>query len=803
MQRHGNVHPSVANRLGAAPALTSALNSTGGGGARTSGAGLNASAQVSIDEAEARARAREILNDFVQQKVRASDLETQLQRSLQEKERISHVMHERRAEAALDKDRLNRELDDARRVNTEAEARVQASRDEVRKVAQACAQRAADTSAHLRLKEQETQQLEAELLKSRDECRQLRAEVARLQSSGTSTDDMEKTQHRMVELAKKLLESEKAKGQLEQGLKDDRRHQQQALRTIESMRKQLVESEQRIKDSESAVTAEREAHERAIAALHREMDSQREMYRQFVERISLMGNGSVSAQALDAAKSTHDTQVRLMQVQLESSKEIALKLAGQLERANDESDRLRAAVAEAKTRHVEDVTDLQKQLHAAEHALLAERHVAQERKQAMQKDQEAVEKLKAVHENLKRDYSEVASRLAATNASLDAALAQHAEIESMMTRLRDEADAREAVERHVADILESRRGLENKMRDQQMAHDHEMQMVKMQLASVLTSGGGGGGGAGMALLSGFSSVPARELERENAALKTRLQEFELERDRMEADRRALARDADDEKRSLRAEIDDLRRQLETARIAGMELRTQATAAQREKEEWASAFAYSERTRAKLQGHIDELEADRHDYARERTGSDTRVTLMQSQLQRLEQQADRDAQEIFRLRRQVANLEVDVAKRDSEIKRLEIGRLEAGVGLHSASAAHGGGGGGGGPSDIALHLHRAQLEERIRSLERKQDAVRVIDEPTPVTYNQRASPSQSPVVPAAERTPPAADVSPAASGGRSPLPVPHGAPVASSPGILAELATVLYGSRHATPVPLPS
>lgn len=718
----GNVHPAVANRSGGALATQALYTMESRSAAGAAGAPPDA------DEAEARSRAREILQDFMKQKARCTELEQQLQRATQENERLAHIIHERKTESVLDREKFNRELESLRVSKSDSDSRALSARDEVKKVAQACAQRAADSQSHLRLREQEVQQLEAELLRAREEIRALRTEVLRLQNTGNSMEEVEKSQQRVVEIAKKLLDSEKAKSQLERSIVEDRRYQQQALRTIEGLRKQCSDSEQRLKDVEQASHLERDKYDAAVAALHKEMDMQRDLYKTFMLQLgrpaaahsifssgvsSVVGDGNPYVAAFhssDAAASHHaaalsnkDHDMGILRAKVEGLTRVNAKLEQEVSARASELEEVKTRLFDERSQHVEAIGKLQTEIHCLQSDVATERQRSSVIANAHHSDRDSFLQLQAAHETVKQELQMVRKDAAAALSSLDTAAAQHQALMEEMGSLREEVLAREAVEKQLKDALENRRQLENRLSELKIKHSHELEIQRLQMSQSF------GAGAGPELLQrlsapgGLLGTPYRSEEdarsSEISMLKERLTQCDLERSAWNQERTGLAREKDALQRDTQQRLEELVKRGERLQAEALAAHSRAASLDREKEEWKSAFAMSERTRAALQAQLDDTRAAYAATEKDRGSQDVRLSMVTSQMQRMEGQNQRDAQELFRLRGRVAQLEQDLARKTVEVKRMEIFRIEnENV---PPLASH------GGLSDVSIRLAREQ------------------------------------------------------------------------------------------------
>lgn len=659
----GNVHPSVQNRAHtAAPFADSVTHQRSSGIAQL----------VDIDEAEARSRARDILQDFAKHKARAADLENQLQASLAESERSAKLLQERKSEMALERERWAQERDTLKKERDDADSRTTAAREEVRKVAFACAQRAADSASHLRLKEQETQQLEAELLRARDEVRTLRAELQRIQlSSGNNRDDIEVAQARTVELARKIVDLEKAKSTLERAAVDDRKQHQLSIQTIDSLRRRCQDLEDQIRDAHKEFKVELNKRDLALEMNRKEGEAQREMYKTVVEKMassnasalvaagvgsnqnnysSLRASSGVGAGAHDleltaiagnaAAVSQLMSENAVLKARLENAETIIQRLQRDIEEAAVNTTQARQASSNEKITYTERLTELQAEVTALR------RTIEQDRDSSSQKDNEikrltnALDQLSAIHAGLQRQHDTVQKEVALVCSRAQQAVQQQDELERQMESLREELAARQQVEEGLQRLLQYREGLQNRLVDEQRRHQHELDIARVQLSK----------GGTVVIHQSNPALNAAEREREtNAAasaaadivaremhdLRERIKQFE---------QNELSREQETE-----GALQTLQGELHHARVEANKLRDHALACQRDSEEWRAAFFTSERKRDEIQQQLDEVRMTQALSQKDKTAAELRNQMLQNTVDQLQKEVDRERDELQKVR----------------------------------------------------------------------------------------------------------------------------------------------------------
>ena len=651
----------------------------GGGASSPNRLGLSSQANNAagdIDEAEARYRAREILQDFVREKGKAVEMESQLHRAHQEVDRLNHVVAEQKAELAMENDRLKRQLDNAKSELMEAQTRANATRDEVQKVAKASAQRVADTTSQLRLKEQEIEHLELELTRAREEIRNLRKDLLLARDSDNLGEDAARIQQRVVEIARKLLDSEKSKTALQKSIVDDRKHYHQALLTIESLRKQLAECEQRAADSALARNTDISQFQTTIEAMQKEMMMQRDLYKDFVAKVSSGGQGGGNRfdDSPSAGGGNSGTRIAVLETQLRSMNDTQDMLKQQLESAHQELSATRNELTQEKHRRVEDLSIAHSSQLKLEQEVEHARREAHAKHDAARQEAERFAELMVLHESIKRQLDEKANTVLKLERAVQDIGDQHNAVASEMELLREEYLARDAAVRQLKEFLSVHNSTEARMREQQIIHNHEKELLRLQfirqgggtnLSSFLKQDGRGDNAGRIEVAAHMDLAHAQQ----QIAL------LETEKSRWENERTTQHQSFDQERAALIGEIKATKKQLDDALLENAQLRSQALHCQREVEEWRLAFHSSERAKSRIEHQLQELRDNAGDSQKERSSLEMQCAMLTQHVDRLESQADRDAQEIFKLRREVALTEVNLARHNLHAKLDELRRTE--------------------------------------------------------------------------------------------------------------------------------
>ena len=242
------------------------------------------------DEEEAKEKAKEILHEFIKNKARAAEVERQLNRAFEENEGLIRLLQDKKYEIAREKERHAKEVDHIKKINHELQQKVEASKHEIRKVAQTCAQRTADTAVHLQNKESEVDGLEDELLALKEQLREGRAENDRLRLEREELERVrgevpEKAQQRIAELARRILEISKEKSAADQMIMEGNDKVAAAMKTVEEFRQMQRETDARLQETERAREGDRARYEATIRGLQQELEMQTTLYKKYVEKL--------------------------------------------------------------------------------------------------------------------------------------------------------------------------------------------------------------------------------------------------------------------------------------------------------------------------------------------------------------------------------------------------------------------------------------------------------------------------------------------------------------------------------------
>jgi chromosome segregation ATPase len=679
----GNLHPSVANR---SPALASALQLSLGNGSSPNGkitpppGASGGASSIDIDEAEARMRAREILQEFAREKSKAVEVEGQLHRASQDNEKLQHNIAEMKAEFAVEADRLKRMVENLKSEKLEAETRAASAREEAQKVTKAAAQRASDATSQLRLKEQEMEHLEAELTRARDEIRSLRKDLVLSRDQDAVTEDMSRVQFRVVELARKLLEAEKSKTEMQKALVEDRKQLHQALSTIDALRAQLADGERRSMDTQSTRDKDIAQFQLTIDALHNEMQHQRDLYQRFVETVS-KADGAHRSNAVETEGSLK-TRVAVLETQLAASSQLVQHTQRQLDDNRTTSESLRRELnAERALKH-EEVTALQARIGSAEERVVASRKEVAERRELHEQLNERFSSLSALYENATKSLQARNDSFATLEHVLLELQNQHNAIAAEMEFLRSEVAARDAAVASLQEAIKEGTIMEQRLREQSLIHQHEKELMRLQFLR-----NGPSALLGSPVRGGHNEPGAIELapHMDLANMQHQVAVLEAEKARWIAERTSVLHQTEGEKRLLSDELRSAKKALEDTLLESAQLRSQALHNQREVEEWRLAFHSSERAKHRLEHQLSDIRDAAASNQKDKNTSDVQVALLSQHVERLEGQAERDAREIFRLRREAAMAEVSLAKQRLSSQVEEIYRVERQEVTDSASA----------------------------------------------------------------------------------------------------------------------
>lgn len=628
---------------------------------------------VDIDEAEARLRAREILQDFVREKSKAVEVEGQLHRCLQENDKLQHTIIELKAEAAQESDRLKRLVENLKSEKLESETRAVNSREEAQKVTKAAAQRVSETASQLRLKEQEIEHLEAELTRARDEIRSLRKDLLLSRDSDNVTEDVSKVQYRVVELARKLLESEKAKTDLQKAVMEERKLLHQSHTTVDTLRNQLMEAERRSIENKTTHENDVQGYARQVEALTNEMNKQRELYEKFVQAVSKGDAGGKGSS--DQNSSDSKTRVAVLETQLAALQQTNRTLQDQVESARAESAERGKIINEERTNRIEESSQLSNAIRLAEDRIAQAKLQYRDKEEQYRQLNERYVSQQALYEHATNDL------LAKTNAVQDLAAllsqlqSQHSIIAEEMESLRNEVKVREHASTALHNALKDGAMLEQRMREQHLIHQHEKELLRLQFlrhgSSALLANNTSGNHSCSGDINGIELSPHMDM----ANLQHHVSVLEAEKVKWTAERNTAIHQFEGEKRLLQEEIRVTKKSLEDCQLEAAQLRAQALHCQREVEEWRMAFHSSERAKAKLEIQIHDVRESHTAQQKDKNTADLQVALLSQHVERLEAQAERDSSEIFRLRREVAMAEVALAKQKLNIHLDDIARVE--------------------------------------------------------------------------------------------------------------------------------
>jgi len=640
------------------------------------------------DEEEAKDRAKEILQEFLRNKARAAEVERQLTRAFEENEGLIRLLQDKKYEMAREKERMQKETEQLRFANQELTQKVEASKHEIRKVAQTCAQRTADTAVQLQNKEAECDRLEEEILAQKEHAKELRAELERMRVQRDDLDRVrgevpEKAQQRIAELARRILEISKEKAAADQMVMEGNDKVAAAMRTVEEFRNMQRETDSRLQESERARDGDRARYEATIKGLQQELEMQTTLYKRYVERLGqLQGQeggsplppqqqaqlpvqspapGQPPQVPYDPAQqmyapgqaSPHAFQqpgpqnVQISSLQHQLQQQLALleqKLAEKDQHCRELQEALATTRAQLedhwkgsvreKQQQYEQMRESQKDSDFAMQQMRQDLEAAQDKIRALLGEKKNFDSLMELYEQVKQERDEL--RKECFTAAVEAETAKRSQGE-LTEQLRQAAIDRAAQERLAEELFKEKDGREQaeramRQREEQFQSELSLKEKQVELHQDSYQQGQKAGRDELEL-------KIREIEREKSLVEDELQRV----------REDLARTGD---------------QLQTAKEEGVHK-------DKEIRDWCAAFQTAEKHKMSMSLQHDELKADRGAVQQEKVALDLRCGVLQQHVERLERQLREEQERSDRLTQAHAEKELALAQKELEFRDREL------------------------------------------------------------------------------------------------------------------------------------
>eukprot|EP01062_Namystynia_karyoxenos_P043044 TRINITY_DN3150_c0_g1_i2.p1 TRINITY_DN3150_c0_g1~~TRINITY_DN3150_c0_g1_i2.p1 ORF type:complete len:828 (+),score=346.15 TRINITY_DN3150_c0_g1_i2:103-2586(+) len=644
------------------------------------------SAVTDTEEEEAKDRAKEILQEFLRNKARASEVERQLSRAFEENEGLIRLLQDKKYEMARERERHARELEHLKRVAQEQQQRLEASKHEVRKVAQTCAQRTADTAVQLQGKEGEVSRLEEELLAAREQQQVMRAEMERMRVERDELERVrgevpERAQQRIAELARRVLEISKEKAAADQMIMEGNDKVAAAMRTVEEFRQMQRETDSRLQETERAREADRARFEATVRGLQQELEMQTTLYKKYVERLGAAqqpvqphspqthpgvqtGNmigvdsayipGSTFQPAglqtaplpgrSPSAGSPSRSAAELQRMQQQQREQLEL----QLDERTAQVKELQEALAQARQQMEEhwrtNVREKQSQFESLRQSQQDSDYAMQQMRQDLEASQDKIRALigeKRNFESLQELYDQVKAerddlRKECFSVALEAETAKRGQAE-LSAKMRQQQVDQAAQEKLAEELFRERDAREQAERalhakGEQFRGEMALRDRQLDLQQDAYRQGQKSGREEM-------EVRLRELERERAAV-------------------------EEENARLRAE---LQRQQELVQRSRDEVLQNERAAA----EWANAFQTAEKHKVAMGLQQDELKGDVSSAQQEKVAAELRCSVLQQHVERLERQLREQQDRNERLTQAHAERELAIAQREVEFRDMEV------------------------------------------------------------------------------------------------------------------------------------
>eukprot|EP01063_Lacrimia_lanifica_P005854 TRINITY_DN13529_c0_g1_i1.p1 TRINITY_DN13529_c0_g1~~TRINITY_DN13529_c0_g1_i1.p1 ORF type:complete len:752 (+),score=425.30 TRINITY_DN13529_c0_g1_i1:55-2310(+) len=600
--------------------------------------------QVSdTDEEEAKERAKEILTDFLRIKARNGEVERQLHRAYEENEGLIRLLQDKKYEMARDREQHAAELDDVRRTNHDLQQKVEASKHEIRKVAQTCAQRTADTAVHLQNKESECDSLEEELLALKDGLRETRAENDRLRLEKEELERLrgevpEKAQQRIAELARRILEISKEKSAADQMILEGNDKVAAAMKTVEEFRQMQRDTDARLQETERARESDRARYEATIRGLQQELEMQTTLYKKYVEKLGqspLPGTpsshpvGQFHDPALGAQPLSHVLEAKLQEKD-HHIRELQEALAQSRQHLEDH---WKTSLKEKQSTY-EQLRDSQKDSDMAMQQMRQDLEAAQDKIRALAGEKKNFESLMELYEQVKAERDEL--RKECFSAAVEAETAKRTQTE-MSESLRQQQIDRAAQEKLAEELFkekEIRENLERNLKAKAEQFSGELALKDKQLdmhQDAYRQGQRAGRDEG--------ELRIREVEREKVLLQEELG----------------------------------RLQGELVRMQELAHREKDTLASKDKEikDWCSAFQTAEKHKVSMGQQAEELKADKQAVQQEKSALELRCSVLQQHVDRVEKQLRDEQERNERMATSHAEKELNLAQKEYEFREREM------------------------------------------------------------------------------------------------------------------------------------
>eukprot|EP01065_Artemidia_motanka_P003856 TRINITY_DN1184_c0_g2_i1.p1 TRINITY_DN1184_c0_g2~~TRINITY_DN1184_c0_g2_i1.p1 ORF type:complete len:836 (+),score=453.54 TRINITY_DN1184_c0_g2_i1:52-2559(+) len=657
---------------------------TGAGTMSTSSVG---SVVTDTDEEEAKERAKEILQEFLRNKARAAEVERQLHRAFEENEGLMRLLQDKRYDMSKDKERHAKEAADLRQINQELQQKVEASKHEIRKVAQTCAQRTADTAVQLQNKEAECERLEEEVLAQKEHVKELRAELERVRVQRDelerARDELpEKARQRMSELARRILEISKEKAAADQMVLDGKDKIAATMRTVEEFRQMQRETDAMLQESERAREKERAHLNATVHGLEQELEMQATLYKKYVEALgnihkqsgtspppphlahsapvahpvvpqyadvaamtsfpvatpSQVGGGVPVATPQSAQMSALQQQLQqqlgMLEQKLMEKDQHCRELQDALGQTREQLEDFWKGSVRAKQQQHEQLQESQKESDFMMQQMRQDLEAAQDKIRALLQEKKSFDSLMELFEQVKQERDEL--RKDCFTASVEAETAKRTQAE-LNDQLRKQAIERAAQEKLAEELFKEKDAREQaertlKMKEEQYQQEMQLKEKQMELHQDSFRQGQNAGRDEVEL-------KMRSVEREKA-----LVEEELQRARDEITRQAdLLHGAKEECIQKDKEIKD----------------------------WCSAFQTAEKHKVSMSLQHDELKSDKSAVQQEKVALDLRCGVLQQHVERLERQLREEQERSDRLTQAHAEKELALAQKELEFRDREL------------------------------------------------------------------------------------------------------------------------------------
>eukprot|EP01065_Artemidia_motanka_P003857 TRINITY_DN1184_c0_g3_i1.p1 TRINITY_DN1184_c0_g3~~TRINITY_DN1184_c0_g3_i1.p1 ORF type:complete len:821 (+),score=447.99 TRINITY_DN1184_c0_g3_i1:88-2463(+) len=629
------------------------------------------SAVTDTEEDEAKDRAKEILQEFLRNKARAAEVERQLSRAFDENERLIRLLQDKKYEMARDRERHARELDHLRRINHEQQQKLEASKHEVRKVAQTCAQRTADTAVQLQNREGECGRLEEEVLAAREQMKEMRAEAERLRVERDELDRVrsevpERAQQRIAELARRVLEISKEKAAADQLIMEGKDKIAAAMQTIEEFRRMQQDTQTRLQETERARDADKAMHDATVKGLQQELEMQAAVYTKYVERLGAQPTMApqqvpvqMQQQLLDPATALvpqlqvpqqqsavgspsraqaelqrlHQQQLQQLELQLEEKDSQVRELQDSLAQARRQlEEHWRSSVRE-KQSQFEQLRQSQQDSDFAMQQMRQDLEASQDKVRAMMGEKRNFESLQELYEQVKSERDDLRKECFAAALEAEAAKRGHSELGAQLKKQQVDRAAQEKLAEELFREREAREQAERALSLKEDQFRNELSLRDRQL-DVHQDAYRQGQKAGR----DEQEIRMREVERERAAIEEENARLRAELQRMQEVVQKLKEDMQQKDKELR--------------------------------DWGTAFQTAEQHKVSMGLQQDELRGDVSAAQQEKASAELRAAMLQQHVERLEAQLRNEQDRAEKLSQANAERELGMAQREVDFRDME-------------------------------------------------------------------------------------------------------------------------------------